>query len=300
MDTIEGLKEDLAVTNVHGIYPTIDPNDAFSSQTYKGKVVFITGANGGIGEGVALTYARAGATVILGGRRQEAIEAAKASILKEAPSATLLPVVVDVVQPQAVEKAIETIINTYGRLDVVIALAGKSSTWEHPLSGDDPNVWWDVVEVNIRGVYNVARYTLKHLTASKGYFIAFSSMSSQLRIPNASSYGVSKHAVTRLVEFIQMEHPDVHAYSFHPGSVRTQLALQSTQKKPREIAEAMEAYLVDKPELTGCTCLYLTSGKVDWLAGKYVSANWDLGEVETKYKAAIIEKKALVSRLSLP
>ncbi|KAF5347397.1 hypothetical protein D9758_011257 [Tetrapyrgos nigripes] len=276
------------------------------------KVVYISGANGVIGEGVAISFAQAGANVVIGARRKEAAESARANILKEAPKATVIEVLADVCKPDQVEAAVKTIIEKFGRLDVAIAVAGKSQSWELSLADTDPNAWWEVIEVNIRGVYNVAkdrerdlnrstsRYTLPYLNTSKGYFIAFSSMSAQLRIPNASSYSVSKHAVTRFVEFVTLENPNVKAYSFHPGGIRTPLSLESIRKKPKEVAEAMEAFLVDKPELPAATLLYLTSGKADWLSGRYVSANWDLGEVESKFKDAIIEKKALVSRLALP
>ncbi|KAK7440624.1 hypothetical protein VKT23_016972 [Stygiomarasmius scandens] len=301
---VEGISEDLPVANVHGIYPLIDPNSVYASQAFKNKVVFLTGVNtGNLGHQIALTYAKAGAKVAIGSRRPEAGDAVKQDILKDDPSISgedILPVVLDVVDSNQVKEAAEKVVEAWGRLDVVLAVAGKAQSWEESLSETDPNEWWDVVEVNIRGVYNVARYTLPHLTSSKGYFVAFTSMSSQLRIPNASSYGVSKHAVTRLVEFIQIEHPAVHTFAFHPGSFKTPLALKAMKNQPPDVAAAMEAYMNDSMELPACTLLYLTEGRANWLLGRYVSANWDLGEVEAKFKDSIIEKKALVSRLSLP
>jgi len=86
----------------------------------------------------------------------------------------------------------------------------------------DPNEWWKVVEVNIRGVFNVAQYVavvlfseiplircifsyaLPHLDKTEGYFVTITSGAANFRIPFASSYCVSKHAALRLNEFITM------------------------------------------------------------------------------------------------
>jgi hypothetical protein len=53
-------------------------------------------------------------------------------------------------------------------------------------------------------------------------------------------------------------------------------------------------------ELAASTIQYLTSGKADYLSGRYVSAEWDLGEVERDWKEKIIAQDSLVSKLSIP
>ena len=52
--------------------------------------------------------------------------------------------------------------------------------------------------------------------------------------------------------------------------------------------------------LAAATILYLTSGKADYLSGRYVSATWDLGEVEREWKEKIIAQNGLVNKLSIP
>jgi hypothetical protein len=53
-------------------------------------------------------------------------------------------------------------------------------------------------------------------------------------------------------------------------------------------------------ELAASTIQYLTSGKADYLSGRYVSAQWDLGEVERDWREKIIAQNCLVSKLSIP
>ena len=64
---------------------------------------------------------------------------------------------------------------------------------------------------------------------------------------------------------------------------------------------APESYPVDSTvELAASTIQYLTWGKADYLSGRYVSAQWDLGELERDWKEKIIAQNALVSKLSIP
>ena len=102
-------------------------------------------------------------------------------------------------------------------------------------------------------------------------------------------------------------------FSLHPGSIKTDLAMRNPQ---------YEANMIDTKQLAAATALYLTAGNADWLSGRYayfrcvscdaelifsrkrpfrfVSSNWDLKEVEEKWKDRIVEHEALVSRLSIP
>ncbi|KZS98912.1 NAD-P-binding protein [Sistotremastrum niveocremeum HHB9708] len=282
--------EDLTTTERNDIYPGIDPTSHYKDQTYKGKVVFITGANRGIGEATALFYARAGATVSLAARDASLLEAVKAQILKENPSAQVATFATDVKSVEQVQAAIEGTVAKFGKLDVVFANAGVADRWIEPFTATDPNTWWSSMEINLRGVYNVAHFALPHLDKTNGYFVATSSKLGVYRQPFTSSYAVAKHALIRLIEFIAIEHPQVKAYAIHPGLIKT----GATDANPGMWD------CPDTPELPAGTLLRLTSGKEDWLAGGYVSSNWDFDEVTEKYKEKIIELGGVVSRLTVP
>ncbi|KAI0313160.1 NAD-P-binding protein [Amylostereum chailletii] len=290
--TVIGGDEDLPVATVRGLYPTIDPKDHFENKTFKGKVVLVTGASRGIGQQTAVDFARAGAAVVIVSRKQETLEETKAAILKAVPDAGVLAIPVDVKNSEQAAKAVEATVERFGRLDVVIANAGAISPFTTKMEDKDPLQWWDVFEVNLFGVFNFVRPSLVHLKKVNGYIVAISSLGAQYRNPLGSDYSTSKHALGRLVEFFHMEYPEIKSFSLHPGSVRTQLAVDG-KLDPK-------IQLDDPPELAAATMLYLTSGRADWLSGRFVSSTWDLGEVERDWKTKIVEQGGLVSKLFIP
>ncbi|KAI0316919.1 NAD-P-binding protein [Amylostereum chailletii] len=290
--TIIGLDEDLPVEERHDVYPTIDPTAAFINKTFAGKVVLITGASRGIGQETALHFARAGASLALVARKQETLDETKATILKEIPEAHVLTLPVDVKDSDQAAHAVEATVTHFGRLDVVIPNAGATTAMKIPLGGKDPKEWWNTFEVNILGVFNFVRPSVEHLQKTNGSIIAVSSAAAQRRLPFASDYVTSKHALGRLVEYISSEYPSLKVFALHPGGIRTQMADDAGVGK--------DVQLPDTAQLPASTMLYLAAGNADWLSGRYVSANWDLGEVERDWKVKILESHALVSKLDIP
>ncbi|KAI0258584.1 NAD-P-binding protein [Gloeopeniophorella convolvens] len=293
MDSLIGFDERLSVTQHHDVYPTIDPTDAFANKTYKGKVVLVTGASRGIGQAIAAAYAKAGASLTITARSQATLDASAITILAEAPGAQLLTVPADACDPKATEAVVQATLARFGRLDVVIANAGAMSNLNQLLGDKDPESWWTTFEVNIRGLFNIARAALPALTESGGRIVVISAGLAQIRLPRGSDYCISKHAMIRLAEFIALEYPKVKIFSVHPGVILTQLAKDAGIKPSPGIT-------LDTLELPAATMLYLTAGHMDWLNGRYLSANWDLGEVEKEWKEKVIAQNGLVSKLYIP
>ncbi|KAI9444544.1 NAD-P-binding protein [Lactarius indigo] len=293
VQSIVGIDEELPVTRRSDVYPTIDPNEAYAKQAYRGKVVFITGASRGIGQETAITYAKAGASVIIVGRSQESLDKTAAAIRAAVSEGNVLAYPADVRDPKAMEAAVQATLEQFGRLDVLIANAGALSNVNQKLGDKDPERWWNTFEVNVRGVYNTVRASLSALEKTSGRIVVVSSSLAQLRYLLASDYATSKHAINRLVEFIALEYPKLTVFALHPGSVKTQMAEEANDGYP-------EGMVFDAVQLPAATMLYLTSGRLDWLNGKYLAANWDIAEIERDWKEKVRVGNALVSKLAIP
>ncbi|KZV96871.1 NAD(P)-binding protein, partial [Exidia glandulosa HHB12029] len=183
-------------------YPTIDPTALCASQSFTGKGVFITGASRGIGRATAIVFAKAGASVAIAARSSHLLDEAREEILKQVPTANVEKYIVDVRRTKSVQEAVDKAVKTFGRLNVVIANAGFVTPFAGTMDEDDTSSWWNTHEVNVFGTYNTLRASAKYLRETNGYFIALTSIAAQWRIPGGSAYGVSKHAINRLIEFI--------------------------------------------------------------------------------------------------
>ena len=155
-------------------------------------------------------------------------------------------------------------------------------------------------------------FSIPELLKTKGQIVFVTSLAAQVRLPNSSEYCTSKHAINRFAEFVTIgeyylvicasigtkrqlphrlaEYPDIKVFSINPGSVETDMFNELGIEIPPNSTTGLAA----------ATILYLTSGKADYLSGRYTSATWDLGEVERDWKEKIVAQNGLVSKLSIP
>jgi NAD(P)-dependent dehydrogenase (short-subunit alcohol dehydrogenase family) len=297
MSSIDSEFLDLATRNDR--YAAIDPRAALKDSA-AGKVVFIAGASRGIGQATAVAFAEAGARAIyLTARSEEALSETR-KLVQAANSATACALAAcDVTRAAEVEAAVVDCAARFGGIDVADANAGYLAPWVK-IGESDPEGWWRNWEVNVRGAYHVARFTLAHLADSArrhavdgrsgGHLILLSSIGAQLLMPGASGYQSSKHAVNRLCEFIRTDHGDegVKCFALHPGGVATELG--------KAMPEGLHAYLNDTPDLAACFAVWLSSGAADWATGRYLSATWDVEDLQ-RMKDAILRRDLLVNRL---
>jgi NAD(P)-dependent dehydrogenase (short-subunit alcohol dehydrogenase family) len=139
-------------------YPAIDP----TKQDLTGKAVFISGASRGIGRSIAISFAKAGASNIVIGARSslDAIEAAIQQAAQDArrPKPQVLKIKLEVTNPASVADAAAEVEKAVGRLDVLVNNAGVIDMTM--ITDSNPETWWNVWEVNVKGPYLVARALL--------------------------------------------------------------------------------------------------------------------------------------------
>jgi NAD(P)-dependent dehydrogenase (short-subunit alcohol dehydrogenase family) len=264
-----------------------------------GKSVLITGASKGVGKATAISYAKAGASFIALAARSSlstiAQEVKDAATHAGRPEPKILTISLDVTDRASVSAAAQQVSTAFdNRLDILINNAGYLSSFSS-IADSDPDEWWRDWEVNVKGVYLVTRAFWPLLLASTlKTIINVSSIGAVAIPPMSSAYGSTKLAVLRFTEYIEQDHgvakDGLCAISVHPGGVLTELA----QNMPKE----MHGWLKDTPELAGDTLTWLGAERREWLAGRYVSATWDMGELEGR-KEEIVQGDLLKVRLAV-
>jgi NAD(P)-dependent dehydrogenase (short-subunit alcohol dehydrogenase family) len=234
-----------------------------------------------VGKYTALSYAKAGASGIAIGARsslyslEKEIKAAAKSANRAEPK--ILSLDLDVTDRTSVEAAAKAIEKEFGKLDILINNAGYLSSFQ-PMAETDPDEWWRNYEVNVKGLYLVTRYAIPLLRKSElKTVVNVTSAGGVVASRGASGYQSSKHAVIRISEFINVDHgvqgdsgEGLISYSIHPGGVKTDLAYG--------MPESWHAILTCEPELPADALVFLTRERREWLAGRYVSVQWDMEE----------------------
>jgi len=191
-------------------------------ENIQGKVIVITGASSGLGEATARRLSAEGATVVLGARRSDRLQ----NLTKEfeAKGAKSLAVTVNVTDRNQVQKLVDSAVETFGRVDVLINNAGLM-----PLSALENlrvDEWDRMIDVNIKGVLYGIAAALPHMKRQKaGHIINVSSVAGHKVGPNFAVYSATKHAVRTLTEGLRMEVKpyNIRTTIISPGAVATEL-----------------------------------------------------------------------------
>jgi NADP-dependent 3-hydroxy acid dehydrogenase YdfG len=187
-----------------------------------GKVVVITGASSGLGEATARLLSAQGATVVLGARRVDRIQALAGELA--AGGGTALAVETDVTDRAQVQRLVDAAVQAYGRIDVMINNAGlmPQSLLER-LKVDE---WDRMIDVNIKGVLYGIAAALPHMQRQKGgQIINVSSVAGHKVGPGSAVYAATKHAVRALSEGLRQEVKphNIRTTVISPGAVATEL-----------------------------------------------------------------------------
>lgn len=219
-----------------------------------GKTAIVTGGGSGIGQGVAIALAQAGVSVVICGRRKEALE--KTARLVEEAGGRVTVCQADISQTPDVQHVVQVALERFSGLDILINNAGISGGASiHKMTDDD---WGQVMSVNLRGAFRMAREVLGVFREQKsGHIINISSESGIEYYPGDGSYGLSKHALNDMGEYIQRENQElnIRVNTICPGMVVTEMTENSSgldHEKclyPEDIADLVLWLLTRRPNV---------------------------------------------------
>ena len=198
------------------------------SNNIEGKVVVITGASSGLGEATARLLSAQGATVVLGARRVERIQALADKLTASGGKALAIPT--DVTDYDQVQRLVDAAVQTYGRIDVMINNAGLMP--QSPLERRKIDDWNQMIDVNIKGVLYGIAAALPYMKEQKaGHIINVSSVAGHKVRAGGAVYAATKHAVRALSEGLRQEVKpyNIRTTVISPGAVATELPNSVTE-----------------------------------------------------------------------
>ncbi len=217
--------------------------------TTTSKVALITGAGSGIGKAVALAFLRHGYSVVLAGRRADALEA----VIKESASSQALAVASDVSNPQSVAALFAKIKDTFGRVDVIFNNAGISGigTGFEDIAFD---TWQSVVNTNLTGSFLCAQGAfrmMKDQSPQGGRIINNGSISAHAPRPNSAPYTSTKHAITGLTKSISLDGRkyNIACGQIDIGNAMTEMAARMAKGVPQANGEIAIEPMMDANEV---------------------------------------------------
>jgi len=202
---------------------------AFQPFNLTGKVALVTGGNGGIGFGMAQGLAQAGADVVIWGTNADKNERAQSALAEHGTRVSAY--VVDVRDENAVDKAMDALLASHGRLDTCIANAGIEGQ-AAPFHEISAEAWRNVMAVNLEGKFFTLRAAAKHMVARSkdgdmgGSLVGISSTSTMMGASHNEHYGASNGGVIPMMKGLAVEYGryNIRANTIIPGWTMTDLA----------------------------------------------------------------------------
>ncbi|MFC8796682.1 SDR family NAD(P)-dependent oxidoreductase [Promicromonospora sp. NPDC057138] len=231
-----------------------------------GTVALVTGASSGIGEATALRLAEEGASVALVARRAGRLDTLAAQI--EEAGGTALAVAADITDRAQAEVAVQTAIDRFGRLDVLVNNAGLMLLG--PVVGADVDDWERMLAVNVQGLLYMTNAALPHLLKAAdddprrvADIVNISSIAGRVAWANYGAYNLTKFGVNGFTESLRQEVTQRHVRVgvLEPGGVATELGSHNSGAmrdhiddfvatteilEARDIADGI-AYMVTRP-----------------------------------------------------
>ncbi|MFI9320672.1 SDR family NAD(P)-dependent oxidoreductase [Kitasatospora aureofaciens] len=233
-----------------------------------GQVALVTGAGRGIGREIAIGLAAEGMAVGLVGRTHDTLTATLKECVKHGSRG--VAVTADVCRAGAVREAVRLIERDLGPIDLLVNNAGLVDREEVPLWETDPNQWWQVVETNLRGPYNLLRCVLPGMVARRSGRVVNLSSGFALRPDgNYTAYATSKGALLQLSDNMadSLARHHVVVLDISPGAVPTDMTAGMPMFRDMK-AWASIPYMV-------AVTVDAARGRFDALHGRFIHAGRD-------------------------
>ncbi|CAG0908720.1 unnamed protein product [Cyprideis torosa] len=243
----------------------------------RGKVALITGATSGIGKETALEFAKHGIHLAITGRREALLNTvAEECIQIGLHENQVLSIPADLTVDSHCKKIVDDTIAKFGKLDFVIANAGKGMS-RTPIKDLDSKTWDDVFNLNLRSIFLLIKYSVPELLKTRGCLVATSSIAGIRPLPGVAAYNCSKAALDQLIRTAALEYgpQGVRFNCINPTTTDTEIFENTfgwTREQSREYMEVQRGNhpmgRVAQVQDISKPILFLCSGDASFITGQ--------------------------------
>jgi NAD(P)-dependent dehydrogenase (short-subunit alcohol dehydrogenase family) len=236
------------------------------SFSLKNKTALITGGGGGIGYAIAQSMLAAGATVIITGRREDALKEAVKALGKKA-----YYIVNDVTDLPTLPDLVDRIEKKHGNIDILVNNAGINM--KKPALEVTDEDFHRIVHTNLHAVFALTRECAKRMIPRKeGCILMISSMAAYYGIDRVAAYGASKSGVEGMVKILASEFSphNVRVNAIAPGFIETNMMKTAMSSDPDRMNRALRRTPMGKfgkPEDIGNAAVFLASDAAGYITG---------------------------------
>ncbi len=236
---------------------------------FKDEIVVITGATRGIGKAIASAFAKEGAGVILVGRSEAVLKAVSDEIKNTGAECEYFSC--DVAHSQNTQETVNKILDKYKRIDILINNAGI--TRDNLLLRMSENDWDDVINTNLRGVFNFTKAVSKTmLKARKGKIINMASIIGITGNAGQANYAASKAGIIGFTKSVAKEFASrgITANAIAPGYIETEMTGQLKPELKDQILKVIPLNRLGTVNDVANVCVFLASKEADYIAGQTI------------------------------
>jgi len=231
------------------------------------KVAIVTGAGRGVGKGIALAFAEAGADLVCSSRTLEQLEATAEEVRKRGRRAVVFPA--DVRDAGQVENMVKKTIEEFGKIDILVNNAG--GTFFSPLTETSQNAFESILRENLISCFLCSKAVARvMMEKGRGNIINISSRAGQQGAINLGPYSAAKAGMNNLTETLawELSPHNIRVNCLCLGPVLTEINRDLFMAEPEKGLGGLLIKRFGLPEDVGAFCVFLASEASSWITGK--------------------------------
>ncbi len=235
----------------------------------EGKVAIVTGGGSGIGQGIVLEFARAGADVVVAGRRLSVLEKVGEEV--RGFGRRSLAVQADVSQKADVNNLVQRVMDEFGVIDILVNSAGIVPT-KGPLIDMPEDEWDRVIDIDLKGYHLCCQAVAKRMIERKsGNIISLSSYAGLKANPEYGAYCIAKAGVIMLTRVLARElaRYNIRVNAIAPGSINVERnkSLWGDPEHLKQREAGIPLGRAGQPSDIASVALFLASDASRWVTG---------------------------------